>query len=58
VVQSLASTGLQPNLYTATGDALLVLTGLLLLFGCGGSGRSSAHGGWAAASAPVACCRG
>lgn len=54
VVQSLASTGLQPNLYTATGDVLLVLTGLLLLFGVWRIwSLVRGTGGWAAAWAPV-----
>jgi mannosyltransferase len=35
VVQSVASTGLEPNFYTDTGNALLVLTGVVLLFGVG-----------------------
>jgi mannosyltransferase len=35
VVQALASTGLQPNFYTDTGTALLVLTGVVLLIGVG-----------------------
>jgi hypothetical protein len=54
VVQSLASTGLQPNFYTATGNVLLALTGIVLLFGLWRIwSLVRGPGGWTAAWAPV-----
>ena len=44
---------------TSTGDVLLVLTGLVLLFGVGGSGRSSAAPADGPSRGPrCSCCRG
>jgi mannosyltransferase len=54
VVQSLASTGLQPNFYTATGNPLLALTGIALVLAVGRTWSIvRGRGGWAAAWVPV-----
>jgi mannosyltransferase len=54
VVQSLASTGLQPKFYTATGNVLLALTGVVLVLGVWRIwSLARGSGGWAAAWAPL-----